>query len=332
MTRPLSLLIATLAFAQLSCASSGYTPATTSMPAARAALPPEERFFYDALADDGEWLLIEPYGYVFRPHMSYLSWRPYEQGFWVPSDIYGWTWVSTEPFGWATYHYGEWLFDRYEGWVWIPGSEWGPAWVAWQEGDGYVGWAPLGPPDRDWYSIVPGGPYLYVPASQMVATDLSAHLLHANQLADRKPRLQPVQNFVELAGLRINRGPTIEDVERAVGHPVHPVQIDELFPRLAPDAHREVLPDTKRPGALQSPLPMPLDSIAALRRAAREAALKARSLAETRGNPPDRVPLLRVIPRQPGAAPARPRGANPLGKARPGGEAPAGDAPADSSR
>ena len=58
---------------------------------------------------------------------------------------YGWTWVSDEPFGWATYHYGRWAWDPYAGWLWVPGTDWGPAWVAWQQGNGYVGWAPLPP-------------------------------------------------------------------------------------------------------------------------------------------------------------------------------------------
>ena len=31
------------------------------------------------------------------------------------------------------------------GWLWVPGTDWGPAWVSWQHGDGYVGWAPLPP-------------------------------------------------------------------------------------------------------------------------------------------------------------------------------------------
>jgi hypothetical protein len=30
--------------------------------------------------------------------------------------------------------------------VWTPGYVWGPAWVDWYWGDGYVGWVPLGPP------------------------------------------------------------------------------------------------------------------------------------------------------------------------------------------
>jgi hypothetical protein len=72
------------------------------------------------------------------------DWRPYTVGRWVNSN-YGWTWVSYEPFGWATYHYGRWAFDRQIGWIWVPGTVWGPAWVAWQQGSGYIGWAPLPP-------------------------------------------------------------------------------------------------------------------------------------------------------------------------------------------
>src|SRR6185295_12040125 len=78
------------------------------------------------------------------PRHVYAGWRPYSLGRWVESD-YGWTWASDEPFGWATYHYGRWAWDREVGWLWVPGTDWGPAWVAWQQGNGYVGWAPLPP-------------------------------------------------------------------------------------------------------------------------------------------------------------------------------------------
>jgi len=41
------------------------------------------------------------------------------------------------------------------GWLWIPGSDWGPAWVSWRSGEGYYGWAPLGPG----YDLANGGDY-----------------------------------------------------------------------------------------------------------------------------------------------------------------------------
>ena len=99
---------------------------------------------------------------MFRPQVDFSDWRPYSYGFWAPSDAYGWVWVSSEPYGWATYHYGRWYYDEFQGWVWIPGAEWGPAWVAWEQTDDYVGWAPLGP-GGSWNQFrtanAPGGPF-----------------------------------------------------------------------------------------------------------------------------------------------------------------------------
>jgi hypothetical protein len=114
-----------LALLQLSCATTGMTPDPVSMPAARAGLRPQYRVFYDELVDYGDWILIEPYGFVFRPRTRFNSWSPYYDGFWSPSDNYGWVWVSAEPYGWATYHYGRWLNDDYQGWVWVPGARLG---------------------------------------------------------------------------------------------------------------------------------------------------------------------------------------------------------------
>jgi hypothetical protein len=105
-------------------------------------------FFYDNLASYGHWIERSNYGWVWTPSSVAASWRPYQVGHWVNSDQ-GWTWLSNEPFGWATYHYGRWYQDPEIGWAWVPGTEWGPAWVSWQEGsqqgNDYVGWAPLPP-------------------------------------------------------------------------------------------------------------------------------------------------------------------------------------------
>src|SRR5262249_26137921 len=59
-------------------AGGGMQAVSTPMPAARAGLLPEYRIFYDALKDYGEWTLIEPYGYVFRPNVSFIGWSPYQ--------------------------------------------------------------------------------------------------------------------------------------------------------------------------------------------------------------------------------------------------------------
>jgi len=131
--------------------------------------------FYDNLANYGQWIEDPQYGYVWSPDVD-GSFRPYyTNGYWVMTE-YGNTWVSDYQWGWACFHYGRWTYDNYYGWLWIPGSQWGPSWVSWRYGDGFYGWAPLGPtytygtdymcPD-DWWIFIPpkylytGGYYRY---------------------------------------------------------------------------------------------------------------------------------------------------------------------------
>ena len=105
--------------------------------------------FYDQLEEHGRWMDHPRWGYVWLPHADDGTWRPYTVGNWVNTEEHGWYWNSDEPWGWATYHYGRWVREDKEGWIWIPGREWAPAWVAWREGDEYIGWAPL-PPEAEW--------------------------------------------------------------------------------------------------------------------------------------------------------------------------------------
>lgn len=100
--------------------------------------------FDGPLTSHGYWIDRPGYGRCWRPAYVASAWRPYCEGYWMWTD-YGWYWYSDEPWAWATYHYGRWMYDPYYGWVWVPGTEWGPSWVCWREGGGYVGWAPLSP-------------------------------------------------------------------------------------------------------------------------------------------------------------------------------------------
>jgi hypothetical protein len=105
-------------------------------------VPVDPDAYAEALAPYGVWMQSADYGRVWRPAVG-PSWRPFVDGQWVWSP-YGWTWVSFEPWAW-TFHYGRWVVVPGWGWVWVPGSVWGPAWVDWWWGDGFVGWAPLAP-------------------------------------------------------------------------------------------------------------------------------------------------------------------------------------------
>lgn len=121
--------------------------------------------FYQNLAPYGQWIEDPQYGYVWSPVQD-GSFRPYyTSGHWVMTE-YGNTWVSDYPWGWACFHYGRWTYDSYYGWIWIPGTDWGPAWVCWRFGEGYYGWAPLGPGydlnstlsyrcPNDWWVFIP---------------------------------------------------------------------------------------------------------------------------------------------------------------------------------
>lgn len=105
--------------------------------------------FYRELEPYGRWFEHPRFGHVWAPEVDSEDWRPYSRGNWVHTEEHGWFWESEEPFGWAVYHYGRWHRDEEDGWIWVPGTEWGPAWVAWRHNDEDVGWAPL-PPEAEW--------------------------------------------------------------------------------------------------------------------------------------------------------------------------------------
>ena len=114
--------------------------------------------FQDALAPYGEWIDDDTYGRVWLPAAAEVGndFSPYDTGgHWALTE-YGWTWISDWDWGWAPFHYGRWLVVADRGWCWIPGTLWGPAWVTWRAGGGYVGWAPL--PPRHMHIGSPLGP------------------------------------------------------------------------------------------------------------------------------------------------------------------------------
>jgi hypothetical protein len=319
--RSCSLLALTLlALTQISCATVGLTPLQDSMPAARAGLSPEYRLFYDALEDYGDWTLIEPVGYVFRPYGNAAGWRPYQYGYWAPSDVYGWVWISAEPYGWATYHYGEWFFDRFQGWVWMPGLDWGPAWVSWEETPDYIGWAPISPAGYD-SGLVPGGLYTYVPTSELATTDVQTRTRTKDQIGEKLGSPQRIENPRERDGIRFNAGPRFDAIERRSG-PLSRVKIEELLPDGGP---------ATRPRARPAPAGAAGDTttVEATKRAAEEVARAARSVTGKNTVPPPSIGMLRRTAK-PGTAPGEKlREAATRERARKSGRAPAG---ADSTK
>ena len=184
------------------------TPVRRAGDPARIGLPQPYRVFYDELKDEGDWTLIEPYGYVFRPRVNFVAWRPYEDGWWEPSDYYGWIWNTNEPFGWITYHYGAWFYDEYQGWVWQPGDAWGPAWVAWVDTGDYLGWAPLAPAAYNDFDLIPDGVFTFAPVQQFAARNVGQSAVFVSHLPQGTREFREIVNTGHANGLAFNRGPS----------------------------------------------------------------------------------------------------------------------------
>ncbi|HUJ59807.1 MAG TPA: DUF6600 domain-containing protein [Kofleriaceae bacterium] len=101
----------------------------------------------DATLDGyGQWEDESDYGRVWVPYTTVVGvdFTPYETcGSWAWTTA-GWAFNCDWGWGWLPFHYGRWGWFRGH-WGWVPGHRWGPAWVEWRHGGGYVGWRPLGP-------------------------------------------------------------------------------------------------------------------------------------------------------------------------------------------
>ncbi|HTU03458.1 MAG TPA: DUF6600 domain-containing protein, partial [Candidatus Sulfotelmatobacter sp.] len=74
----------------------------------------------DELDQYGTWRTVPDYGSVWVPTSVPTDWVPYSTGSWITDPLYGWTWVSSMPWGWAPFHYGRWVHvGGY--WAWAPG-------------------------------------------------------------------------------------------------------------------------------------------------------------------------------------------------------------------
>ena len=201
--------------------------------------PVDQSVFYGELSPYGRWIQRGSYGWVWEPTRVAVGWRPYTQGHWVNTD-YGWTWISEEPWGWATYHYGRWLADQEYGWLWVPGNEWGPAWVSFQEGGGYLGWAPL-PPSvgfRAGIGIQIGGlslsagidPYAYsfVPEREFLNERVATVILPPARNVTFIRNTTNITRITVENNRIVNRSLPEERVAQVTGQPVRRYQLNEV--------------------------------------------------------------------------------------------------------
>ncbi len=112
-------------------------------------LPDELDGYSSDLDENGKWINVPDYGYVWTPTVVVSAgWAPYRLGRWV--WLHGdYVWISYESWGWAPYHYGRWAHVPRYGWCWVPprrGSVyWGPGYVGWVHTSNDIAWVPLAP-------------------------------------------------------------------------------------------------------------------------------------------------------------------------------------------
>jgi hypothetical protein len=220
----------------------------------------EVGIYYDELSPYGDWVDDTQYGAAWCPRHTGSDWRPYSDGRWVDSD-YGWTWASDEPFGWATYHYGRWAFDPRYGWIWIPGTVWAPAWVSWQYGGGYVGWAPL-PPQVGFdfgVGIRLGGlslsavlqprDYLFVSERGFLEPRVGRYAVPRTRNQDLWRRARNVTSYTVVNNRVFNRGISVDSIQRATRQRVPRFRIAEVSSRGSVGVARDQLRVFRPPSA-----------------------------------------------------------------------------------
>ncbi len=180
--------------------------------------------FYSELSPFGQWVDDPEYGYIWIPDAG-PGFRPYySQGYWVMTG-YGAMWVSDYSWGWAPFHYGRWVYSSYYGWVWIPDTTWGPAWVSWRWGDGFCGWAPLGPGTSVNISFgssysVPYDWWVFVPQRYCLSPSFYNYRIAPEQNVTYIRNTTVINNTYVNNSTTYAAGPRVNDVEQVIGSKV----------------------------------------------------------------------------------------------------------------
>ena len=189
--------------------------------------------FVNILSSQGNWHRNEQWGWVWQPRNAPPWWRPYASGTWIATKDFGMVWHSYESFGWAVYHYGRWVHQPDEGWFWVPDTEWGPGWVSWRAGNGYVGWAPMPPKSPGDFGVsiedgcgTPPQSWLFVPENQL----LTANVIHVTLPIPRNVNLightDCETRYSFEGGVSTDRSIPQDVLQRAAhGYPYRPVQM-----------------------------------------------------------------------------------------------------------
>ncbi len=184
--------------------------------------------FRTALEPYGSFRHVARWGDVWVPNDVSRDWRPYTVGHWVYSGDYGWYWVSDRDeaeWGWIAFHYGRWVWIDDLGWAWVPGHEWGPAWVDWRRGGGYVGWAPM-PPDEVVLDVRDDPQYwIFVRPHDFLAADLETVFVEPEPVILRESVVVNETVVVHDRGFAVNPGIEPVYLSAEIGRPVPEFQV-----------------------------------------------------------------------------------------------------------
>ncbi|MCW2688315.1 MAG: hypothetical protein JWR37_3205, partial [Mycobacterium sp.] len=215
-------------------------------------------YFYDQLTPYGEWIEVQEFGPCWRPHDYLPDWRPYTLGHWAYTDECGWFWITDEPFGWCCYHYGRWAFVERVGWCWVPGRTWGPAWVVWRQGGGYIGWAAL-PPGRGGVDVSieigvnvaepPHWAFAFVEERYITDEHLRDHIEPATRNVTIFNVTKNITRYEVVNGRFVNRGIDVNYVQKVTGKSVRHYRLNEVARPNAAGVHGD------RIGAYRPSLP-----------------------------------------------------------------------------
>lgn len=235
----LTLLLAVILLT-LSCVRTVYrTAPPPSPPPPSPVVDLDITIFYDALSPYGEWIYIDAYGWTWAPRVVPMAWRPYTHGKWVYTD-YGLMWISKWKWGWGPFHYGRWVYDPYYGWIWIPGKKWGPAWVAWRHGMGYIGWAPLPPQvhwrvgigldfgDIDINVVIQPHFWCFIAEPQLLHPSIHGYIIPAARNVTVVKKTKHVTKYVIVDKKIMNKSFGAEGIRKAVGRPVAPIAVVDI--------------------------------------------------------------------------------------------------------
>jgi hypothetical protein len=182
--------------------------------------------FTDTLSPYGTWVTVEGVGRVWRPRVEVVGddFQPYATGgHWVYTD-YGWSFESDWDWGWAPFHYGRWYDDPNYGWVWVAGTTWGPAWVDWRFGSGYVGWVPLAPAGVTVTYVRSPRYWCFVPEARFTERRIWEYRVPRERAQVVYSSSVVVASHRTWEGTRFNAGPPPERIATVTGHPIVPVR------------------------------------------------------------------------------------------------------------